>query len=87
MAEVMGTTIHRIHKLVNRINTPDRLVRFENEGGHRVGYRLTECPARDDGRDERDDRAVAAYVERLGDALTDAGMPRLASRVRTDPRR
>ncbi len=30
---------------------------------------------------ERDDRAVAAYVERLGDALTDAGMPRLASRV------
>lgn len=32
-------------------------------------------------RDERDDRAVAAYVERLGDALTDAGMPRLASRV------
>ena len=29
----------------------------------------------------RDDRAVSAYVERLGDALTDAGMPRLASRV------
>jgi DNA-binding transcriptional ArsR family regulator len=29
----------------------------------------------------RDERAVAAYVERLGDALTDAGMPRLASRV------
>lgn len=29
----------------------------------------------------RDDRAVRAYVERLGDALTDAGMPRLASRV------
>jgi predicted transcriptional regulator len=32
-------------------------------------------------RSERDDRAVAAYVERLGDSLTDAGMPRLASRV------
>lgn len=31
--------------------------------------------------DHRDERAVAAYVERLGDALTDAGMPRLASRV------
>jgi DNA-binding MarR family transcriptional regulator len=32
-------------------------------------------------RSERDDRAVSAYVERLGDSLTDAGMPRLASRV------
>ncbi|EWT02768.1 transcriptional regulator TrmB [Intrasporangium oryzae NRRL B-24470] len=32
-------------------------------------------------RIERDERAVAAYVERLGDSLTDAGMPRLASRV------
>ena len=31
--------------------------------------------------DARDERAVAAYVERLGDALTEAGMPRLASRV------
>src|SRR5262249_29491061 len=30
---------------------------------------------------KRDDRAVAAYVERFGDTLTDAGMPRLASRV------
>jgi DNA-binding transcriptional ArsR family regulator len=30
---------------------------------------------------DRDERAVAAYVERLGDSLTDAGMPRLASRV------
>jgi DNA-binding transcriptional regulator GbsR (MarR family) len=29
----------------------------------------------------RDERAVSAYVERLGDTLTDAGMPRLASRV------
>jgi predicted transcriptional regulator len=29
----------------------------------------------------RDERAVSAYVERLGDALTEAGMPRLASRV------
>lgn len=29
----------------------------------------------------RDEPAVSAYVERLGDALTDAGMPRLASRV------
>ena len=29
----------------------------------------------------RDERAVAAYVERFGDSLTDAGMPRLASRV------
>ena len=29
----------------------------------------------------RDERAVAAYVERFGDTLTDAGMPRLASRV------
>ena len=32
-------------------------------------------------RSSRDERAVSAYVERLGDALTDAGMPRLASRV------
>ena len=32
-------------------------------------------------RAARDDRAVAAYVERFGDTLTDAGMPRLASRV------
>lgn len=32
-------------------------------------------------RPARDDRAVAAYVERFGDTLTDAGMPRLASRV------
>ena len=31
--------------------------------------------------DERDERAVRVYVERFGDALTDAGMPRLASRV------
>jgi len=30
---------------------------------------------------KRDERAVAAYVERFGDTLTDAGMPRLASRV------
>jgi DNA-binding transcriptional ArsR family regulator len=30
---------------------------------------------------KRDDRAVATYVERFGDTLTDAGMPRLASRV------
>ena len=30
---------------------------------------------------KRDEGAVAAYVERLGDALTEAGMPRLASRV------
>ncbi|GAA2022098.1 MarR family transcriptional regulator [Terrabacter terrae] len=30
---------------------------------------------------ERDEQAVSAYVERLGDTLTDAGMPRLASRV------
>ena len=30
---------------------------------------------------QRDDRAVSAYVERFGDTLTDAGMPRLASRV------
>jgi DNA-binding transcriptional regulator GbsR (MarR family) len=30
---------------------------------------------------QRDERAVSAYVERLGDALTDAGMPRLAARV------
>src|SRR3954462_2829232 len=29
----------------------------------------------------RDDRAVSAYVERLGDTLTAAGMPRLAARV------
>ncbi len=29
----------------------------------------------------RDEEAVAAYVERLGDALTEAGMPRLAARV------
>lgn len=29
----------------------------------------------------RDERAVAAYVERFGDSLTEAGMPRLASRV------
>ena len=29
----------------------------------------------------RDDRAVSTYVERFGDTLTDAGMPRLASRV------
>ena len=32
-------------------------------------------------RKTRDDRAVSAYVERFGDTLTDAGMPRLASRV------
>lgn len=32
-------------------------------------------------RAQRDDRALAAYVERLGATLTDAGMPRLASRV------
>ena len=32
-------------------------------------------------RAARDERAVSAYVERLGDTLTDAGMPRLASRV------
>ena len=31
--------------------------------------------------DERDERAVRVYVERFGDVLTDAGMPRLASRV------
>ncbi|MEW1954988.1 MarR family transcriptional regulator [Terrabacter sp. NPDC080008] len=30
---------------------------------------------------QRDEQAVSAYVERLGDTLTDAGMPRLASRV------
>jgi DNA-binding transcriptional regulator GbsR (MarR family) len=35
----------------------------------------------DVGSTQRDERAVSAYVERLGDALTDAGMPRLASRV------
>lgn len=29
----------------------------------------------------RDERAVTAYVERFGDTLTDAGMPRLAGRV------
>ncbi|MGO4599330.1 GbsR/MarR family transcriptional regulator [Terrabacter sp. 2RAF25] len=29
----------------------------------------------------RDDRAVSTYVERFGDTLTDAGMPRLAARV------
>ncbi|WP_240474395.1 GbsR/MarR family transcriptional regulator [Intrasporangium chromatireducens] len=29
----------------------------------------------------RDEQAVAAYVERFGDVLTDAGMPRLASRI------
>jgi len=29
----------------------------------------------------RDDRAVRLYVERFGDVLTDAGMPRLAARV------
>lgn len=29
----------------------------------------------------RDERAVAAYIERFGDVLTDAGMPRLAARV------
>ncbi len=29
----------------------------------------------------RDERAVATYVERFGDVLTDAGMPRLAGRV------
>jgi predicted transcriptional regulator len=29
----------------------------------------------------RDERAVATYVERLGDVLTEAGMPRLAARV------
>jgi len=32
-------------------------------------------------RPARDDRAVSAYVERFGDTLTDAGMPRLAARV------
>ena len=32
-------------------------------------------------RAARDERAVSAYVERFGDTLTDAGMPRLASRV------
>ena len=32
-------------------------------------------------RSSRDERAVSAYVERLGDTLTDAGMPRLAARV------
>ena len=32
-------------------------------------------------RPARDERAVSAYVERLGDTLTDAGMPRLAARV------
>lgn len=31
-------------------------------------------PARDEG-------AISSYVERLGDALTEAGMPRLAARV------
>lgn len=30
---------------------------------------------------ERDEQAVGAYVERFGAVLTDAGMPRLASRV------
>ena len=30
---------------------------------------------------DRDERAVAAYVERFGNVLTEAGMPRLASRV------
>lgn len=29
----------------------------------------------------RSDRAVSQYIERLGDNLTDAGMPRLAGRV------
>jgi predicted transcriptional regulator len=29
----------------------------------------------------RDEQAVTAYVERFGDVLTDAGMPRLASRI------
>ena len=29
----------------------------------------------------RDERAVSAYVERFGNTLTEAGMPRLASRV------
>ncbi|WP_256793858.1 GbsR/MarR family transcriptional regulator [Terrabacter sp. Ter38] len=32
-------------------------------------------------RSNRDERGVSAYVERLGDTLTDAGMPRLAARV------
>ena len=32
-------------------------------------------------RTHRDERAVSTYVERFGDTLTDAGMPRLASRV------
>ncbi|MDN5796264.1 MAG: transcriptional regulator TrmB [Intrasporangium sp.] len=32
-------------------------------------------------RGRRDEQAVADYVERFGDVLTDAGMPRLASRV------
>ncbi len=32
-------------------------------------------------RRDRDEQAVGTYVERLGDVLTDAGMPRLASRV------
>ena len=32
-------------------------------------------------RRARDEQAVSAYVERFGDTLTDAGMPRLASRV------
>lgn len=31
--------------------------------------------------DGRDEQAVTAYVERFGDVLTDAGMPRLASRI------
>lgn len=38
-------------------------------------------PATAGRRAERDERAVAAYVERLGDSLTEAGLPRLASRV------
>ena len=32
-------------------------------------------------RARRDERAVASYVERFGDTLTEAGMPRLAGRV------
>ena len=44
------------------------------EGGTTDRNELGDAPA-------RDDRAVRVYVERLGDALTDAGMPRLASRV------
>ncbi|MHC0429415.1 GbsR/MarR family transcriptional regulator [Streptomyces sp. O3] len=34
-----------------------------------------------DGRDGRDERAVAAFVERFAAELTEAGMPRMPSRV------